>query len=514
MKKMKRFLGIMLAMVIAVTMLAGCGGSSKESNSSDNGKTLKFGCFSYSESLDPANIINSAWCNSRYGIGECLFKYKDDLSVENTICDEYSTEDNKTWVFHICDGVKFSNGNDVTPSAIKACWDVLYANKTGSSNPSKFMDYESITPDDDARTLTIVLKQAKADLRKDLAYPVFVILDVSGDYDLAENPIGTGPYALTSFDSKTKATLVKNEYYWQEGKPYIDELVYKVVDDDNQALNQLLAGEIDGIEDLSLSNASNVDGNADTKTATSFSYNVEELFFNTLDEHFSDEHVRRALAMAIDRESLTKALTFGYAEIANTVLPRALLYQTNDTVNALSYDIDAAKEELAQSAYPDGFDTTISIASGNNTRLQEAQIIQAAGAQIGINIEINAQEISTFRSDFRDLNFSMMINSATADYPDANSIFAFQVDPDGWSKCYWTSYNNETAADLMRKGQVTPDGDERAAVYEELQQILADEVPYIPLYNSENVVGLRDNVEGFTVLPNGSVHFEDVYFEE
>ena len=86
--------------------------------------------------------------------------------------------------------------------------------------------------------------------------------------------------------------------------------------------------------------------------------------------------------MAIDRESLTKALTFGYAEIANTVLPRALLYQTNDTVNALSYDIDAAKEELAQSAYPDGFDTTISIASGNNTRLQEAQIIQAAGAAV------------------------------------------------------------------------------------------------------------------------------------
>ena len=72
-------------------------------------------------------------------------------------------------------------------------------------------------------------------------------------------------------------TFVKNEYYWQEGKPYIDELVYKVVDDDNQALNQLLAGEIDGIEDLSLSNASNVDGNADTKTATSFSYNVEDL---------------------------------------------------------------------------------------------------------------------------------------------------------------------------------------------------------------------------------------------
>ena len=176
MKKMKRFLGIITAMIMAVTMLAGCGGNGKGNSDSTEGNTLKFGCFSYSESLDPANMINAAWCNSRYGVGECLFKYKDDLSVENTICDEYSTEDNKTWVFHIRDGVKFSNGNDVTPSAIKACWDVLYANKTGSSNPSKFMDYESITADDEARTLTIVLKQAKADLRKDLAYPVFLSL--------------------------------------------------------------------------------------------------------------------------------------------------------------------------------------------------------------------------------------------------------------------------------------------------------------------------------------------------
>ena len=85
MKKMKRFLGIMTAMIMAVTMLAGCGGNGKGNSDSTEGNTLKFGCFSYSESLDPANMINAAWCNSRYGVGECLFKYKDDLSVENKI---------------------------------------------------------------------------------------------------------------------------------------------------------------------------------------------------------------------------------------------------------------------------------------------------------------------------------------------------------------------------------------------------------------------------------------------
>ena len=342
MKKMKKFLGIMLAMVMAVTMLAGCGGSSKESSSSDNGKTLKFGCFSYSESLDPANMINSAWCSSRYGIGECLFKYKDDLSVENTICDEYSTEDNKTWVFHIRDGVKFSNGNDVTPSAIKACWDVLYANKTGSSNPSKFMDYESITPDDDARTLTIVLKQAKADLRKDLAYPVFVILDVSGDYDLAENPIGTGPYALTSFDSKTKATLVKNKYYWNGEVPY-DNVEIDFLSEDNKAL-ALQNGDINLVENVTstsdldtLKKDDNFNVSIGQGVRTGFAYINEKGILG-------DDTLRQAVQMALDHKTMCEVTVGGLYTEGISVLPSSLAYGYDNLKNPYTYNVDNAKK--------------------------------------------------------------------------------------------------------------------------------------------------------------------------
>ena len=351
MKKMKKFLGIMLAMVMAVTMLAGCGGSSKESSSSDNGKTLKFGCFSYSESLDPANMINSAWCNSRYGIGECLFKYKDDLSVENTICDEYSTEDNKTWVFHIRDGVKFSNGNDVTPSAIKACWDVLYANKTGSSNPSKFMDYESITPDDDARTLTIVLKQAKADLRKDLAYPVFVILDVSGDYDLAENPIGTGPYALTSFDSKTKATLVKNKYYWNGEVPY-DNVEIDFLSEDNKAL-ALQNGDINLVENVTstsdldtLKKDDNFNVSIGQGVRTGFAYINEKGILG-------DDTLRQAVQMALDHKTMCEVTVGGLYTEGISVLPSSLAYGYDNLKNPYTYNVDNAKKLLDDAGYKD-----------------------------------------------------------------------------------------------------------------------------------------------------------------
>ena len=104
----------------------------------------------------------------------------------------------------------------------------------------------------------------------------------------------------------------------------------------------------------------------------------------------------------------------------------------------------------------------------------------------------------------------MMINSAIADYPDANSIFAFQVDPNGFSQCYWTNYRNEEAVAYLEHGRAVPDGDDRYATYCSLQQILANDVPYIPFYYPERVHGVRSNVEGLVYRPNGSPVFTSV----
>lgn len=103
-----------------------------------------------------------------------------------------------------------------------------------------------------------------------------------------------------------------------------------------------------------------------------------------------------------------------------------------------------------------------------------------------------------------------MINSGQADSPEANSILAFQTDPEGFSKSYWTHYTNNEVTKLLHEGQKTPDGEERAGIYGKLQQILADEVPYIPLYYPDILKGVRSSIDGLVVLPNNSVRFEDV----
>ncbi len=501
--------GKWLAPVLAlgISVFAGCG-----TDTADEPDTTEF-IYARKASTTSFDLHQEVTQNNAFAISqvfEPLVMFNEEGIVEDYLADSSISDDGLVYTFVLHDGLKFSNGEDVTAEDVK--YSLERHLEIGGPLPIE-ADIVSIEAKDD-RTVVITLGEAYTPFYSELANFSNGILpkDLAGmsEDEFFSHPIGTGPFVVEEWDPSGDIVYVKNPYYWQEGKPGIDRLVFRYIEDDNQLINQLRAGSVHAVEELSYANAKAIDENADTYVITAGSWTVEELFFNTLDEHMSDVHVRRALALAIDREQMTEALTFGYGETANTVLPNALRYNESDTVQSLELDLEQARWEMSQSAWPEGFSTTINIASGNNVRLQEAQIIKDAGAKIGIDITINAQEIATFRQDFRNFNFVMMINSAVADYPDANSIFAFQVDPNGFSQCYWTNYKSDTAVDLMNRGRVTPDGDERAAIYKELQQVLADDVPYIPLYYPDIVVGVRGEVEGLVILPNGCADFTDV----
>ena len=526
-KKIKRFSAGVLVFCMALG-LAACGNvSGSEADVSKNTEDKAAAgtetdgpvTFTYAraDSTTSFDLHVEITSNNAFAIDkvfEPLVMFDEEGNIYDYLAESHEiSDDGLTYTFKLRDGLKFSDGTPVTSGDVK--FSLERHMEVGGSLPIQ-ADITSIeTPDDS--TVVIKLGAAYTPFISELANFSNGIIpeDFGGrtEEEFFEAPVGTGPFVVSEWDPTGDLTFVKNENYWQEGQPSIDKLVYKVVEDDNQAINQLKTGEVDAVEGLSFTAAEEIAGGADTTVITQDGWNVEELFFNTLDEHFADVHVRRALAMAIDREAITASQTYGYGITANTILPKAIRYCTTDSVEALSYDVEAAKAELALSAYPDGFDTTLSIASGDNITLQEAQIIQAAGQAIGINIEINQQEIAAFREDFKSLNFDMMLNSATADYPDADSIFAFQVDPEGFSQCYWTSYVNDRAIELLHEGQTAPDGDERADIYAELQQLLADEVPYVPLYYPEIVTGVRSNVSGLKVLPNGSAVFNNVVIE-
>ena len=163
-KNMKRMLGLGMAVMMTMGVLAGCGGegSGKDGQTSSEGeKVLTFGCQNYGDGLvDPTNQTNAAWNCMRYGIGECLFKFNDSMETEGWLADSYEvSDDHLTWTIKLKDGIKFSDGCDMTATKVKESLDRLKTEgpKPGhSSAPDKYLEYEAeITADDEANTITI-----------------------------------------------------------------------------------------------------------------------------------------------------------------------------------------------------------------------------------------------------------------------------------------------------------------------------------------------------------------------
>lgn len=514
----------LLAGALALTLLisgTGCAAGQapavSQAPAASSQKPSTGGIFTYGRpaSVTSFDLYTEITANNAFAIDkvfEPLVSFDKDGKIIDWLAQSHEvSKDGLTYTFILRDGLKFSDGKSVT--AKDAAFSIQH-HLTAGGPLAIDAKVASVTAKGD-KTLIITLKQAFTPFLAELANfsngVVPANFNGKAEKEFFKQPIGTGPFAVEKWDPAGDLTFQKNTYYWQKGKPAVDKLVYKLISDDTQALNQLKSGAVDAIESVPLENAKELSQMPGTQVETNGSWVTEQLFFNTLDKNFSDVHVRRALALAIDRNGLTNAVTFGYAKTANSLLPTTITYNTNSTIKALNYNVDAAKKELAQSKYPTGFSTKLLVASGSSAVKQEAQIIQAAGKAIGIDIQIESVELATFRERFFAYNYSMMINSGEADFPDANSIIAFQTDPNGFSKSYWTHYTNNTVTKLLAESQTTADGPARGEIYAQIQQILADEVPYIPLYYPDIVIAARSGVSGLAVFPNGSVHFENAY---
>ncbi|WP_336991824.1 ABC transporter substrate-binding protein [Leucobacter sp. VD1] len=504
------------SLAAAALLLSACAGGASPQTAGDTatpvaGGTLTFGRVAAVNNLDLNQQItaNNAFAIDK--IFEPLVAFDEHGKIGPWLAEYEESDNGLVYTFTLRDGLRFSNGTEVTPADV-----VFSLNRhleVGGPLPLT-APIASIEATGD-REVTITLTAPYTPFLSELSgfsngiFPA----DFGGvsEEEFFKNPVGTGPFVVDKWDPNGDLSFVKNTHYWQEGKPYLDGLVYKVVADDTQLRQQLAAGQVDAIDTVPAANAAEVDAAADTVLSKTDGWSTEQVFFNTQREQFADPHVRRAIAHALDRPGITSATTFGTAEVANALLPPTITYSANDTVKALDFDVAAAKAELAKSAYPDGFKTTLLIASGNSQRAQIAQIVQESLSKIGIDVEIEQLDIAVFRERFFAYDYDFMLNSGQSDAPDPNGFITFQADPEGFSKSYWTHYTNDKVTTLMEEGRTTPPGDERKAIYAEIQQILADDVPYIPLFFPSNLKATTGDVHGFTVLPNSSVRFQDAW---
>ncbi len=466
---------------------------------------ITIGVTSFADTLEPTTQYFS-WVVSRYAVGECLAKFDETGTLVPCLAESWeNSEDGLTWTFTIREGVKFSNGNDMTVEAVKSS---LERTIEKSDRVPEFFDLDSM--EIDGQNLIFHLNRANANMAGSLADPLFLIVDTSVDdsnWEM-EGPICTGPYAVESFSPTDSCVVVKNEYYW-DGEVPLDRVTLKCVDDQTTRSMALQTGEIDIAYNLKTENLIEFEGNPNYEIQELESLRSTYAFMNQ-NGALGDLALRQALLRGLDKETYCEVLLEGGATAGKAPVPPTLDFGFDELNDENAYDPESAKQILADAGYVDvDGDGYVETPEGEKLELNfviytsraelgvYAQAAQSNLKDIGINIKLNTVSYETLL-DMRD--------SGQYDLLIWNVLVANTGDPENYLRENWYStsanntagYNNPEVDQLLDELAATFDAEGRKDLIIQIQQHIMDDAATVffgyettYLFNNTRVTGVK-----------------------
>lgn len=433
----------------------------------------------------------------------------DGSGVEPGLAESWDeSADQLSWTFHLRHGVKFHNGTEMTSKDVK--FSIDFARTARDDKPWQFL-FEAISGVDviDDYTVRIDLSEPWAPLLSDLSMSAISIMpaDFAGMSETAfrSNPIGTGPYKVGEWKKGDYIKFVRNNDYWEKGKPKLNSVTFKYVSDANTRSQMVQSGQAQIDEFPTAVSVSALNKTKNVHVASFPSTSLIWVNLNNRKKPLDDVHVRRALAYAIDKQAIVRAVYYGQAESANSMLSKNLMGYSKD-VKDLRYSMEKAKEELAKSNAPKHFSLTIQVQSGDPEKAMLAQILQESWKDLGVDVTLQTLDSTTVYSNRTSGDFDVAMFEMTNDISD----------PDEWMQYMFSSsanvnsgYANPQVDDLIKKAAADSDRDTRLRYYAQVQQIIADDAPEIPLVYKPGLFAVRDQVKDFSVTTLGEYKLAD-----
>lgn len=473
----------------------------------DKEKTFVYGTTGYSEEMGDAGLNPhdnySGWSALRYGVGETLFKYNDNMEVEPWLATDYEFVDDTTVKIKLRDGVKFSSGRAMDAQAVKECLENLVKVHDRAPSDMKIDHIEA-----DGLTLTIYTTEPCPAIINYLGDPYGAIIDmeygVQGDGGNA-NVAGTGPYIAEKV-TPTQIDLVKNENYWG-GDVKVDKVTVKSFSDGSALTAALQTGDIQGTYGLQYDNYVLFDGNPEytiNSCATSRCFFGQ---FNFESEIMQDQNIRKAIEMGIDKEGFCSVIMEGRGLPAKAAFPDSFSYG-NEAVETVSYDPEGAKKLLEESGWKDTDGDGYADKDGQKltidwltypTRLEQpklAEYAQATLKEIGIDVVVN--NTSDHMTYAADGDFDVYVSSTTT-APTGDPEYFFTstvVGPKNYGK-----YENKEVTALTEKLHQAFEPEERAKLATELQQKILDDDGFFFVSHLNMGIVTKSNVKGMAAHP-------------
>ena len=489
-----------LLVLILIVSLGGCGGEKKAGGGGGGTSkdTLVIALMSSPTNLDSRVGADNASGRMFDLIHSGLIKVTPNFDYAPDVAEKWETPDDKTIVFHLNANAKFQNGQPVKAADVKWTYDSMMDPNFVTSKRSGYAAVDHIEAPDD-HTIIFKLKEPNPGIFDNLTVG---ILPTGADTNIYKTkPIGAGPYKVVDFRADDRIVLEAFDQ-WHGGAPKIKHVVVRIVPDATTRVLEMRRGSINfEVNEIPFENVAEFDKNSDFKVVKSSGSVYQYIAINVRDPILSKVAVRRAIHHAIDRERIIRDIQRGYAEPADTMFAKGHWARV-ESLPSYPYDPTKAKQLLAQAGYPNGFSFTFKTSQDAEAN-SRAQVIQQMLKQVGINMQIQSNEMSTFFADIGKGNFQMysLSRNGIAD-PDFYYVIFYSknIPPDGQNRGY---YNNPKLEQLILQGRSTFDRARRKPVYAEIQKIVQEDLPYISLYMQNNVAVMRSNIDGYVQYPAG-----------
>lgn len=427
-----------------------------------------------------------------------LVRVTPNMDYAPDVAEKWETPDDKTIVFHLNPKAKFHNGQPVKAADVKWTYESLMKPDFISSKKSGYAAVDHIeTPDE--RTVIFKLKEPNAGIFDNLSLG---ILPTGADTNTYKTkPIGAGPYKVVEYTPDDRLELEAFDD-WHLGAPHIKRVTVRIIPDATTRVLEMKRGTINfEVNQIPFENVREFDGKPDFKIVKTSGSVYQYIAFNLHDPALAKKEVRHAFAHAIDRERIIRDIQRGYAEPTETMLAKGH-WARAENLPSYPYDVAKAKQLLAQAGYPNGVSVVFRTSTDAEAN-SRAQVIQQMVKAAGIDMKIQSNETSTFLADIGKGNFQLYSLSRNGiQDPDFYYVIFFSknVPPEGQNRGF---YANPRIDELLLQGRSTFDRAKRKPAYEEVQKIVADDLPYISLYLQNNVAVMRSNIDGYVQYPAG-----------
>ncbi|WP_150462199.1 ABC transporter substrate-binding protein [Nesterenkonia ebinurensis] len=454
------------------------------------------------DTVDTHNSADIATEAIMVNVQDYLIRRDDDGTLQPHLAETYENIDEQTWSFTLHEGITFHNGDPLTSEDVKftlervSSDDTLaqYANYNtiAEVNVIDELNFEIVTDGPDPVLPYRLAREGSGIFPKNY-------IEEEGWEGYMEHPVGSGAFEFVEWSEGENFTISRYEDYFRGDVTEWDTVEFRIIGEDSTRISELLTGGVHIADFIPMQDLDRVDAEEGIDLLPTTTTTVQRIYVNANEGNATEDPlVREALDYAIDNETMNDMFQNGEGVPTRTALVPGAFGFEESLHDSFRYDPDRARELLEEAGYGEGeLEITVNQSQGRSP--DDADMAQAVAGmleEVGIEAQLNLMEASQYvdsrnNGEFNDLLHGMWNNTF---YDGSFSLGHFHSDyhPEAFG------YDNPEVDELLEAAAVNMDEEEREEQYQQVQEIVAEELPYIYLYQQ---VTFRASAEGINYEP-------------